>query len=58
MPHEVRIVWGARVDPALKGRARVMIVLTGVETSFVGRGIPQQATVPPADEKQKRKWWG
>ena len=58
MPHEVRIVWGARVDSTMKGRARVMIVLTGVETSFVGSRIPQQATVPASDEKQKRKWWG
>jgi cell division GTPase FtsZ len=58
MPHEVRIIWGARVDTTMKGRARVMIVLTGVETSFVGSKIQPQATVPPVEEKQKRKWWG
>ena len=59
MPHEVRIVWGARVDPSMKGRARVMIVLTGVETNFGGfRGQAQAATIPTPDEHQKRKWWG
>lgn len=59
MPHEVRIIWGARVDPSMKGRARVMIVLTGVETNFGGfRGQPQAATIPTPDDHQKRKWWG
>lgn len=58
MPHEVRIVWGARVDPTMKGRARVMIVLTGVETNFTASRMQQEATVPPAEDKQKRKWWG
>lgn len=57
MPHEVRIIWGARVDPALKGKARVMIVLTGVETNFVGSKVPQPA-VAPVTEDRKRKWWG
>lgn len=31
---DVRIVWGARVDPTMKKKARVMIVLTGVESRF------------------------
>ncbi|MGI0025044.1 MAG: cell division protein FtsZ [Nitrososphaera sp.] len=57
MPHEIRIVWGARVDPSMKGRARVMIVLTGVETNFTGMSRAQEATVT-AEEKPKRKWWG
>lgn len=57
MPHEIRIVWGARVDPSMKGRARVMIVLTGVETNFSGMSRAQEATVT-AEEKPKRKWWG
>jgi cell division protein FtsZ len=30
----VRTVWGARVDESMKGRARVMIVLTGVEATL------------------------
>lgn len=34
LAREVRIVWGARVDSAIKGKARVMIVLTGVESRF------------------------
>jgi cell division protein FtsZ len=58
MPHEVRIIWGARVDQTMKGRARVMIVLTGVETNFGGGRVQQPATVPVPDEKQERKWWG
>ncbi|MCI0559864.1 MAG: cell division protein FtsZ [Nitrososphaera sp.] len=59
MPHEIRIVWGARVDPTMKGKARVMIVLTGVETNFGGMSrlqSPEPAIA--AEEKSKRKWWG
>ena len=56
MPHEVRIIWGARVDPAMRGRARVMVVLTGVESKF-GEVIKQPETqVPPP--RQGSKWWG
>ncbi|MGH9993403.1 MAG: cell division protein FtsZ, partial [Nitrososphaera sp.] len=57
MPHEIRIVWGARVDPSMKGRARVMIVLTGVETNFTGISRAQEPALA-AEEKPKRKWWG
>jgi cell division protein FtsZ len=59
MPHEIRIIWGARVDSTLKGKARVMIVLTGVETNFSGmsRMQPEPHAVA-AEEKTKRKWWG
>jgi cell division protein FtsZ len=59
MPHEIRIIWGARVDSTLKGKARVMIVLTGVETNFSGmsRMQPEPQAVA-AEEKTKRKWWG
>ncbi len=35
LPSKVRIVWGARVDPSLEGHARVMVVLTGVESTFL-----------------------
>src|SRR5947199_6920681 len=31
LPQDVRIIGGARVDPSLRGKARVMMVLTGVE---------------------------
>lgn len=59
MPHEVRIVWGARVDPSMRGKARVMIVLTGIETNFGGmsRMQPEESAVT-AEQKPKRKWWG
>ncbi len=57
MPHEVRIVWGARVDSAMRSRARVMVVLTGIETTFGGsKAQPQAAKMP--EEKPKMKWWG
>lgn len=31
---EAKIVWGARVNPELEGRAHVMVILTGVESSI------------------------
>jgi cell division protein FtsZ len=37
LPPKVRIVWGARVDPTLEGHARVMVVLTGVESTFLAQ---------------------
>jgi len=45
------------VDPSLKGRARVMIVLTGVETNFTGMSRAQEPALA-AEEQPKRKWWG
>lgn len=56
LPHEVRIVWGARIDPSLRGKARVMVVLTGVETNFVGASKQKAVEVP--EQKPKRRWWG
>jgi cell division protein FtsZ len=35
LPPKAKVVWGARVDPALKGKVRVMVVLTGVESTFL-----------------------
>ena len=35
LPPKARVVWGARVDPALQGRVRVMVVLTGIESTFL-----------------------
>ena len=32
-----RIVWGARVEPNMRGSARVMVVLTGVESTFLSQ---------------------
>ena len=34
LPRKARVVWGARVDPSLGGKVRVMVVLTGVESTF------------------------
>jgi len=34
LPLKARVVWGARVDPALHDKVRVMVVLTGVESTF------------------------
>src|SRR5579884_2099061 len=54
LPQDVRIVWGARVDPTLKGHARVMVVLTGVESTFG----EVQKVVQPMPEEKKRKFLG
>ncbi len=35
LPKDARVVWGARVDPTLGGKVRVMVVLTGVESTFL-----------------------
>ena len=48
---EVRIVWGAKVDPAIKSKARVMVVLTGVESKF---GAETKSEAPPMVETKKR----
>jgi cell division protein FtsZ len=49
---DVRIVWGARVDPAMKKKARVMIVLTGVESKFGEE--PKTLESTPVPETRKR----
>jgi len=41
LPQKARIVWGARVNEEMKGKAHVMVVLTGVESNF----IKQQPTI-------------
>src|SRR4029078_3781453 len=48
---DVRIVWGARVDSEIKGKARVMIVLTGVESKF---GAETKTEAEPVPEIKKR----
>jgi cell division GTPase FtsZ len=45
-------VWGARVDPNMKGKARVMVVLTGVESTF--GEVPKMAQAPVQEEKKKK----
>jgi cell division protein FtsZ len=37
LPPKARVVWGARVDPSLQGRVRVMVVLTGIESPFLSQ---------------------
>jgi len=37
LPPRVRIVWGARVDPSLEGRVKTMVMLTGVESTFLAQ---------------------
>jgi cell division protein FtsZ len=36
VPNTKRIIWGAKVDNSLTGKVRVMAVLTGVESPFIG----------------------
>ena len=43
VPHAAKIAWGARVDPDLEGKVRVMAVLTGVKSTFIGRKKPMRA---------------
>ena len=35
LPPKAKVVWGARVDPSMDGHARVMVVLTGIESTFL-----------------------
>ena len=35
MPPKSKVIWGAKVDPSLKGRANVMVVITGVDSAFL-----------------------
>jgi len=37
LPRRVRVVWGARVDPTLEGSVKTMVVLTGVESTFLAQ---------------------
>ncbi|MGH9878758.1 MAG: cell division protein FtsZ, partial [Nitrososphaerales archaeon] len=57
LPHKVRIVWGARVDNTMNGHARVMVVLTGVESTFGEEEIkePQPQQVVQVQEQPKKK---
>jgi cell division protein FtsZ len=41
LPANVKIVWGARVDPTINGSARVMVALTGVESTFLAQQQPR-----------------
>ncbi len=54
LPHNVRIVWGAKVDKNMNGYARVMVVLTGIE-STLGEGPKQEVVIPTTLEGLKKK---
>jgi cell division protein FtsZ len=54
LTREVRVVWGARVDPEIKGKARVMVVLTGVESNFGAEAPSKAAQTQPVAESRKR----
>lgn len=41
LPPHVRIVWGARAEPNRNGHVRVMVVLTGVESTFLAAQQPR-----------------
>jgi cell division protein FtsZ len=55
---DVRIVWGAKVAPEIKGKARVMIVLTGVESKFVGEQQQPQSSSSDVPVQQHRRFLG
>ncbi len=46
LPPKARIVWGARVDPTMNGHARVMVVLTGIESTFLSENNYKVALGP------------
>jgi cell division protein FtsZ len=46
VPNTKRVIWGAKVDPDLAGRVRVMAVLTGVTCPFITGEVPQKAAPP------------
>ncbi len=54
VPNTKRVIWGAKVDPALTGNVRVMSVLTGVTCPFIGEvavrkepvSIPREVVKP------------
>lgn len=54
VPNTKRIIWGAKVDNTLTGKVRVMAVLTGVESPFIGGEDSQARKVveEPAPEPE------
>lgn len=47
LPPNTRVVWGARVDPTMEGHARVMVVLTGVESTFLNEQRGSRFSIGP-----------
>jgi cell division protein FtsZ len=46
LPPLTKVVWGARVDSTMNGDARVMVVLTGIESTFLSENSPKFALGP------------
>lgn len=46
VPNTKRVIWGAKVDPDIVGRVRVMAVLTGVTCPFISGEVKQKAPQP------------
>jgi cell division protein FtsZ len=63
---ETKMIWGARVDENLTGHMRVMVTLTGIESSFLSPPPsspapppppppPPPSSTPPVEESTKRR---
>lgn len=46
VPYTKRVIWGAKVDPALTGAVRVMAVLTGVTCPFLSGEAIEKTRIP------------
>jgi cell division protein FtsZ len=55
LPHNVRIVWGARVDKNMNGHVRVMVVLTGVESRLVDEKEEKEQPQPIVVQELPKK---
>src|SRR5213594_4423559 len=47
LPRSARVVWGARIDPSLGGHVRVMVVLTGIESTFLAQQSQYRVSIGP-----------
>ena len=49
---DANCIWGARVDDSMKGKIRVMTIITGVQSPYVlGKGVSQS----PANKLERSK---
>ena len=54
LPNNVKVVWGAKVDKNMNGQARVMVVLTGIESTLTQQLKQETFTVSTHDESKKK----
>src|SRR5205807_5107543 len=47
LPRNTKVVWGARIDPSLGGHVRVMVVLTGIESTFLAQQSQYRVSIGP-----------